>query len=130
MSGRLSRLLRPPRVAVVGASNDRYTPASSAIFENPRVGTGPTAMVTQSGGDSMTGGHIAPGGEPPVNTNAGGRSYCHRSIYGLLLVVEAVRRGGDRGDLQVPGCEVALAHGNGGGLSSQRTLLLGGAATA
>ncbi len=49
-------------------------------------------------------------------------------MYGLLLLIEAVRQ--LRGERQVPGCEVALADGNGGVLSSQCTVLLGGAGPA
>jgi len=45
--------------------------------------------------------------------------------------VEAVRQlRGEAADRQVAGCEVAVAHGNGGVLSSQATLVLGTAGTA
>jgi hypothetical protein len=51
-------------------------------------------------------------------------------MYGLLLLVEAVRQvRGECGERQVPDCHVALAHANGGVLSSQCTALLGGAET-
>ena len=83
------------------------------------------------GGAFVEGGRTAPGGDFPMNTNGGGLSYCHPGMYGLLLVVEAVRQlRGECGDRQVEGCEVALVHGNGGVLSSQCTALLGGPATA
>jgi hypothetical protein len=36
---------------------------------------------------------------------------------------------GDAGARQVPGCETAIAHGNGGVLSSQSTVVLGAAST-
>jgi acetyl-CoA acetyltransferase len=70
------------------------------------------------GGPLVESGATAPGGALPVNTNGGGLAYGHPGMYGLLLLVEAVRRvrGGD---------EVVLAHGNGGVLSSQATVLLG-----
>jgi acetyl-CoA acetyltransferase len=69
---------------------------------------------------------IAPGGGLPVNTNGGGLSYNHPGMYGLLLVIEAVRQlRGECGERQVEGAEIALAHGNGGVLSSQVTALLG-----
>lgn len=78
------------------------------------------------GGAFVAGGRIAPGGALPVNTNGGGLSYCHPGMYGLLLLVEAVRQlRGECGERQVIGCEVALAHGNGGVLSSESTVLLG-----
>ncbi len=78
------------------------------------------------GGAFVQGGAIGPGGRFPVNTNGGGLSYCHPGMYGLLLLVEAVRQlRGECGARQVPGCALALAHGNGGVLSSQATVLLG-----
>ena len=81
------------------------------------------------GGAFVQGGAIGPGGRFPVNTNGGGLSYCHPGMYGLLLLVEAVRQlRGECGVRQVPGCALALAHGNGGVLSSQATVLLGAAA--
>ncbi len=82
------------------------------------------------GGRFVAGGSIAPGGSLPVNTSGGGLSYCHPGMYGLLVLIEAVRQiQGDAGARQVAGCDVALAHGNGGVLSSQVTVLLGSGAT-
>jgi len=83
------------------------------------------------GGRFVDSGHIAPGGGLPVNTNGGGLSYCHPGMYGLFLLIEAVRQlRGDAGARQVPGAETAIAHGNGGVLSSQSTVILGTEATA
>ncbi len=82
------------------------------------------------GGAFVSGGRIAPGGTLPVNTNGGGLSYCHPGMYGLFLLIEAVRQlRGECGARQVPGAETAIAHGNGGVLSSQSTVILGTAAT-
>jgi acetyl-CoA acetyltransferase len=78
------------------------------------------------GGAFVEGGRIAPGGEVAVNTNGGGLSYNHPGMYGLLLLIEAVRQlRGECGERQVEGVDVALAHGNGGVLSSQVTAVLG-----
>ena len=78
------------------------------------------------GGAFVSGGRIAPGGELAVNTNGGGLSYNHPGMYGLLLLVEAVRQiRGECGERQVSDAHVALAHGNGGVLSSQVTSILG-----
>lgn len=77
------------------------------------------------GGAFVSGGRIAPGGELPVNTNGGGLSFCHPGMYGIFTVIEAVRQlRGEAGARQVAGAEVALAHGNGGQLSSQATAIL------
>jgi acetyl-CoA acetyltransferase len=73
---------------------------------------------------------IRPGGNLPVNTNGGGLSYCHPGQYGLLLLIEATRQlRGECGARQVSGCETAIAHGNGGVMSSESTVILGSAAT-
>ena len=78
------------------------------------------------GGAFVADGGIAPGGRFPVNTNGGGLSYCHPGMYGLLVLIEAARQiQGVCGPRQVAGAEIALAHGNGGVLSSQCTVLLG-----
>jgi acetyl-CoA acetyltransferase len=82
------------------------------------------------GGPFVQGGRIAPGGSLAVNTNGGGLSYCHPGMYGLFLLIEAVRQlRGDCGARQVAGAEIALVHGNGGVLSAQATTVLGGEAT-
>jgi acetyl-CoA acetyltransferase len=82
------------------------------------------------GGRFVEGGRIAPGGALPVNTNGGGLSYCHPGMYGIFLLIEAVRQiRGEAGGQQVKDCEVAIAHGNGGVLSSQATVILGAGST-
>lgn len=82
------------------------------------------------GGAFVEGGRIAPGGALPVNTSGGGLSYCHPGMFGLFTVVESVRQlRGETGARQVPGAQLALAHGNGGVLSSQATAIFGTAET-
>lgn len=82
------------------------------------------------GGRFASGGAIAPGGRLPVNTNGGGLSYCHPGMFGLFVLMEAVRQvRGECGARQVKGCETAIAHGNGGVLSSQSTVVLGAGST-
>ncbi len=82
------------------------------------------------GGRFVSDGSIAPGGKLAVNTSGGGLSYCHPGMYGLLVLIEAVRQvRGECGQRQVKDCEISLAHGNGGVLSSQCTVLFGSDAT-
>jgi acetyl-CoA acetyltransferase len=71
------------------------------------------------GGAFVADGRIAPGGALRVNTSGGGLSYGHPGMNGLPLLVEAVREVRDEGK------DVVLAHGNGGVLSTQATVLLG-----
>lgn len=78
------------------------------------------------GGRFFAEGSTRPGGSLPVNTNGGGMSYGHPGMYGLFALVESVRQlRGKEGARQVPDCHVALAHGNGGLLSSEATVILG-----
>ncbi|MGJ7036930.1 acetyl-CoA acetyltransferase [Shinella sp. BE166] len=82
------------------------------------------------GGRFVTGGAIAPGGTFALNTNGGGLSYCHPGMYGMLGMIEAVQQlRGRSGARQVSGAKMALAHGNGGVLSSQCTVIFGTADT-
>jgi acetyl-CoA acetyltransferase len=71
-------------------------------------------------------GAIAPGGKLAVNTNGGGLSCVHPGMYGIFALIEAVRQlRGDCGERQVQNAHTAIAHGNGGMLSSQATAILG-----
>jgi acetyl-CoA acetyltransferase len=81
------------------------------------------------GGRFVEGGNIAVGGSLPVNTNGGGLSCCHPGMYGLFAIVEAARQLRGEAANQIAGAELALAHGNGGTLSSQATVILGTSAT-
>ena len=68
----------------------------------------------------------APGGAFPLNTNGGGLSYCHPGMYGIFLLIEAVRQlRGESDARQVAGAKLALVHGTGGVLSSASTCILG-----
>ncbi|KAA0890840.1 thiolase [Pusillimonas sp. ANT_WB101] len=82
------------------------------------------------GGRFVQDGALAPGGRLAVNTNGGGLSCMHPGMYGLFLIIEAVRQlRGDAGERQLKEPEIALCHGNGGVLSSQVSTLFGTAST-
>lgn len=77
-------------------------------------------------GAFVEGGRIRPGGGFPLNTSGGGLSYCHPGMFGIFLLIEAVRQlRGEAGARQVSGAEVAVAHGTGGILSTHSTVVLG-----
>ncbi|WP_425418302.1 acetyl-CoA acetyltransferase [Oricola indica] len=78
-------------------------------------------------GAFVSGQRTAPGGEFALNTSGGGLSYCHPGMFGIFLIIEAVRQlRGECGDRQIPSANLTLAHGVGGVLSSHATLILGG----
>jgi acetyl-CoA acetyltransferase len=78
------------------------------------------------GGPFAEDGKLGPGGALPMNTNGGGLSYTHPGMYGMFLITEAVRQlRGECGDRQVPGAQVAVAHGSGMVLSCMATAVLG-----
>ncbi len=77
------------------------------------------------GGAFVSNGRTAPGGALPMNTNGGGLSYTHTGMYGMFLLVEAVRQlRGECGDRQVSGAKTAVCHGTGGILSASATAIL------
>ncbi len=82
------------------------------------------------GGAFVADGRLGPGGSLPTNTNGGGLSYTHPGMYGMFVLVEAVRQlRGDSGDRQVSDVDVVLANGCGGLLSCTSTIVLGTEAT-
>jgi acetyl-CoA acetyltransferase len=82
------------------------------------------------GGSFVESTNFGPGGDLAVNTNGGGLSYTHPGMYGMFLVVEAVRQLRGEGDArQVPKAEIAVAHGSGMVLSCMSTAVLGTEAT-
>jgi acetyl-CoA C-acetyltransferase len=85
----------------------------------------------KGGGFVADGALLAPHGRLPFNTDGGGLCNNHPGNRGgMTKVIEAVRqlRGEASAAVQVPDCELALAHGNGGSLgtrSAAATLILG-----
>lgn len=79
------------------------------------------------GGAFVSGGRIAPGGDFPLNTSGGGLSYCHPGMFGVFLVIEAVRQlRGECGRRQVDGARTALCHATGLAFGTHATLVLTG----
>ncbi len=77
------------------------------------------------GGPFVEDGKLGPGGSLPTNTSGGGLSYCHPGMFGIFLLIEAVRQlRRECGERQVPDAVTALAHGCGGVLSSTATAVL------
>ncbi len=78
------------------------------------------------GGAFVSNQRTAPGGDFPLNTNGGGLSYTHPGMYGMFILIEAVRQlRGECGERQVADAKLALVNGTGGLLSATGTLILG-----
>ncbi len=78
------------------------------------------------GGDFVQGGALSPGGRFPINTSGGGLSYNHPGMFGMLLIIEAVRQlRQECGDRQIPNPEIALVHAPGLVFSANTTMILG-----
>jgi len=78
------------------------------------------------GGAFVEDGRLGPGGSLPMNTNGGGLSYTHPGMYGMFLLVEAVRQlRGEAGERQLDDPRIAVAHGSGGVLSTMGTVVMG-----
>ncbi len=79
----------------------------------------------------LDGALVAPDGRLPFNTDGGGLCNNHPSNRGgMTKIIEAVRqlRGESHLAVQVPDCEIALAHGTGGSIGTRMgsaTLILG-----
>jgi acetyl-CoA acetyltransferase len=77
------------------------------------------------GGAFVSGQRTAPGGEFALNTSGGGLSYNHPGMFGMYLMIEAVRQlRGECGPRQVANAETALVNAMGGYLSSAATAIL------
>ncbi len=68
---------------------------------------------------------IGPGARLPVNTTGGGLRYCHPGMFGIFLLVEAVRQlRNECGKRQVNKARHAVVHGFGGVLAGNATVVL------
>ncbi len=77
-------------------------------------------------GGRMIDAGIGPGSRFPVNTTGGGLRYCHPGMFGIFLLVEAVRQLRKQcGARQVENARRALVHGFGGIAVGNATAILG-----
>src|SRR6478752_2145316 len=87
---------KPAYVLGCGQSTTHFTINTILFLED--LG----ACKKGEGGAFVEGGRIGPKGSLPVNTNGGGLSYCHPGMYGLFILIEAVRQiRNECGDRQV-----------------------------
>jgi len=78
------------------------------------------------GGEFVQNQKLSPNGDFPVNTSGGGLTYCHPGLFGIFLLIEAVRQLREEcGNRQVPDAKIALCNGMGAVLSSACTVILG-----
>ncbi len=77
------------------------------------------------GPDFVANQRTAPGGDFALNTSGGGLSYTHSGMYGMFLVLEAVRQmRGEAGERQIDKHDLCLINGTGGALSSTGTVIV------
>lgn len=90
------------------------------------VGLEDTGFCAKGEGGRLVERGIGPGGRLPVNTSGGGLRCCHPGMFGIFLLVEAVRQlRGEGGERQVAGARRALVHGYGGIFAGNATAVLG-----
>lgn len=78
------------------------------------------------GGEFVKGGTLAPGGSFPINTSGGGLSYNHPGMFGMLLVIEAVKQlRNECGERQLADAKLAMVHAPGLVFSANTTMILG-----
>lgn len=128
-----ARLVPAERSAAAAFAMAGVTPAEIDLVEAYDSFTITVLMTIEAlgfckpgeGGAFVSGQRTAPGGDFPMNTNGGGLSYAHPGMYGMFLMVEAVRQlRGEAGERQVADAGIALCHGTGGTLSSGATAIL------
>jgi acetyl-CoA acetyltransferase len=78
------------------------------------------------GKDFVRDGRLGPGGAFPINTSGGGLSYGHPGMFGIFLLIEAVRQlRGECCERQLPDPKLALCHAPGLVFSAHTTMILG-----
>lgn len=105
------------REALAMAAVDRRALDFVQIYDHFTIGVIQTLeemgfCARGEGGAFVSGGRIAPGGDFPLNTSGGGLSYNHPGMFGMLLMIEAVRQlRGECGARQVKNARLGLVFG-------------------
>jgi acetyl-CoA acetyltransferase len=90
------------------------------------VGLEDLGFCEKGRGGALVEAGIGPGSRLAVNTSGGGLRYCHPGMFGIFLLIEAVRQlRGSCGDRQVASATHALVHGFGGIFAGNATVILG-----
>ncbi|HEX9278598.1 MAG TPA: acetyl-CoA acetyltransferase [Casimicrobiaceae bacterium] len=97
-----------------------------AFTINVVVGLEDTGFCAKGDGGKLVERGIGPGGALAVNTSGGGLRYCHPGMFGIFLLIEAVRQlRAEAGERQVAKARRALVHGYGGIFAGNATAVLG-----
>ena len=112
-------------MAGLGAKDIDVVQIYDAFTINVIIGLEDLGFCNKGEGGQMIDRGIGPGSKLPVNTSGGGLRYCHPGMFGIFILVEAVRQlRGECGDRQVDKARHALVHGFGGVFSGNATVIL------
>jgi acetyl-CoA acetyltransferase len=113
------------KMAGLGAKDIDVVQIYDAFTINVIIGLEDLGFCKKGEGGRMIDRGIGPGSKLPVNTSGGGLRYCHPGMFGIFILVEAVRQlRGECGDRQVDNARHALVHGFGGIFSGNATVIL------
>jgi acetyl-CoA acetyltransferase len=113
-------------MAALGAQDIDVVQIYDAFTINVIIGLEDLGFCKKGEGGRMIDRGIGPGSKLPVNTSGGGLRYCHPGMFGIFILVEAVRQlRAECGDRQVDKARHALVHGFGGVFSGNATVILG-----
>ena len=113
------------QMASLGAKDIDVVQIYDAFTINVIIGLEDLGFCKKGEGGQMIDRGIGPASKLPVNTSGGGLRYCHPGMFGIFILVEAVRQlRGECGDRQVDKARHALVHGFGGVFSGNATVIL------
>ena len=110
----------------LGPKDMDFAQIYDAFTINTIIGLEDLGFCAKGEGGSMVEQGIGPGARLPVNTSGGGLRCCHPGMFGIFLLVEAVRQlRGECGERAVREARRGLVHGFGGVMAGQATAILG-----